>query len=147
MKHHFYGPHLEVHADFSALTARESEVEARWRGEEAAVAGLPRPTTFPGSHWVQESCNVCNGQVEWGAERRQQHHMGAGAGEIRSPEDQTQGKGHLAEITNSLISLRASRLDSLWAGVVPLVLEFCITYHVTSHCCTMLVHRYSINVC
>lgn len=66
---------------------------------------------------------------------------------VGSPEDQTQGKGHLAEI-NSLSSLRESHLDSLWAGVVPLVLEFCITYHFTSHCCTMLVHsRYSINIC
>lgn len=46
MKHHFYGFHLAVHGDFSALAARESEVEARWRGEEAAVGDLPRSTTL-----------------------------------------------------------------------------------------------------
>lgn len=90
MKYHPHGCLLAFHADFSKLTAGGSE--ARW-GAEGAEVGLPRSTLCQeatGSRKLQ-SVYVMG---RWsGAEGRQRCHMGAGTGEVRSPEDQHQGWG------------------------------------------------------
>lgn len=58
---------------------------------------------------------------------------------VRSPEDQSQGKGHLAEI-NSLISLRESHLDSLGrSGAFSLRVLYHLSFYKSAAQCWYIV--------